>query len=303
MTPRIVTVFGGTGFLGRRIVRGLRAREFSVRIASRDPDRGRELFGADDPRLQSLGADVHDDRSVAEALAGAHGAVNAVGLYVEHGRDTFHSVHVEGARRIAALASRAGVERFVQVSGIGADAASGAPYIRSRGAGELAVRAAYPDAIIVRPAVMFAPDDAFLTVIVNLLRRLPAYPLFGRGRTRLQPAFADDVAAAIVRVLQRAEPRPATFELGGPRVYTYEELLRAVAAAAGLRPALVAIPFPAWQALARLAEMLPNPPLTRNQVDLMRIDTVVSPGMPGFADLGIAPRSIEEVLPAIVQSC
>lgn len=299
---RIVTVFGGTGFLGRRIVRRLQAREFSVRIASRHPDRGRELFGDDDPRLQSLGADVHDDRSVADAVAGAHGAVNAVSLYVEHGRDTFQSVHVEGARRVAALARRAGVERFVQVSGIGADAASASPYIRSRGAGELAVRAAHPDAIIVRPAVMFAPDDAFLTVIVALLRRLPAYPLFGRGRTRLQPAFVDDVAAAIVRAVQRAEPRPATFELGGPRVYTYEELLRAVAAAAGLRPALVAVPVPAWQALARLAEMLPNPPLTRNQVDLMRIDTVVSPGMPGFGDLSIAPQSVEDMLPTIVQS-
>ncbi len=299
MTPRIVTVFGGTGFLGRRVVRRLQARDFSVRVASRHPDRARELFGADDARLQSLGADLHDDRAVADAVAGAHAVVNAVSLYVEHGPDTFHSVHVEAARRGAALARRAGVERFAHVSGIGADAASGSPYIRSRGEGERAVRAAYPDAIIVRPAAMFAPDDAFLTVIIRLLRQLPAYPMFGDGRTRLQPAHVEDVAEALVRALQRGESRPITFELGGPRVYSYEELLRTVAAAAGIRPALFAVPFPAWQVLARIAEMLPSAPLTRNQVELMRIDTVVSPGAPRFEDLGIVPRSIEEILPAM----
>lgn len=302
MTPRIVTVFGGTGFLGRRVVRRLQARDFSVRVASRHPDRARELFGADGPRLQSLGADLHDDRAVADAVAGAHAVVNAVSLYVEHGPHTFHSVHVEGARRVAALARRAGVERLAQVSGIGADAASGSPYIRSRGEGERAVRAAYPDAIIVRPAAMFAPDDAFLTVIIRLLRQLPAYPMFGGGRTRLQPAHVEDVAEALVRALQRGESRPITFELGGPRVYSYEELLRTVAAAAGIRPALFAVPFLAWQVLARIAEMLPSAPLTRNQVALMRIDTVVSPGTPGFGDLGIAPHSVEETIPAMLRS-
>ena len=199
---RTVTVFGGTGFLGRRIVRHLRYREFPVRIASRHPDRGHRQFGPDDPQLQSVEANIHDERSVADALAGAYGVVNAVSLYLERGQETFHSVHVESAQRVAAQAHRAGVERLVHVSGIGADAASPSRYIRKRGEGELAVRAAFADALFVRPAVMFGPDDAFLTTILKLLRQLPIYPMFGRGRTRLQPAYVEDVAEAVARVMQ-----------------------------------------------------------------------------------------------------
>src|SRR3984893_8970587 len=150
-TDRTVTVFGGTGFLGCRIVRHLRPHRFSVRTASRHPNRGHRLFGPDDPQLKSVGANIHDERSVADALAGAYGAVNAVSLYVEHGQETFHSVHVESAQRVAAQAHRAGVERLVHVSGIGADAASPSRYIRKRGEGELAVRAAFADALFRPP--------------------------------------------------------------------------------------------------------------------------------------------------------
>src|SRR6267154_3954382 len=210
---RTVTVFGGTGFLGRRIVRHLRFREFSVRIASRHPDRGHRLFGPDDPQLQSVEADVHDERSVADALAGAYGVANAVSLYLERGQETFHSVHVEAAQRVAAQAQRAGVERLVHVSGIGADRASPSRYIRKRGEGELVVRATFA-ALFVRPAVIFGPDDAFLTTILKFLRQLPVYPMFGRGRTRLQPAYVEDVAEAVARVIGRAETHPTIFEFG-----------------------------------------------------------------------------------------
>jgi uncharacterized protein YbjT (DUF2867 family) len=236
MTGRTVTVFGGTGFLGRRIVRHLRAREFPVRIASRHPDRGHRQFGPDDQQLQPVEANIHDERSVADALAGAYGVVNAVSLYLERGQETFHSVHVESAQRVAAQAHRAGVERLVHISGIGADAASQSRYIRTRGEGELVVEAAFADAHIIRPAVMFGPDDAFLTTILKLLRQLPVYLMFGRGVTRLQPAYVEDVAEAIVRVMLRAARQPMIFEFGGPRVYSYEEFLRAVAHQAGLAP-------------------------------------------------------------------
>src|ERR1700687_4104373 len=169
MNDRTVAVFGGTGFLGRRVVRHLRKHGFSVRIASRHPDRGHRLFGLDDPQLQSVEANVHDERSVAEALAGAYGVVNAVSLYVEHGGETFHSVHVESAQRVAAQALRTSVDRLIHISGIGADAASQSRYIRKRGEGELAVRSAFGDAFFVRPAVMFGPDVSFLTAILRLL--------------------------------------------------------------------------------------------------------------------------------------
>jgi len=259
---RTVTVFGGTGFLGRRIVRDLRSRGFPVRIASRHPDRGHRLFGPEDPQLQSVGANIHDKRSVEDALAGAYGVVNAVSLYVERGQETFHSVHVEAAQRVAAQAHRAGVRRLVHVSGTGADAGSPSRYIRKRGEGELAVRAAFPDALFVRPAVMFGPDDAFLTIILKLLRQLPIYPMFGRGRTRLQPAYVEDVAEAVARVMRQAEIHSIIFEFGGPRVYSYEQFLRAVALQAGLAPPIDS--GPACRACA--SKIL----LTRNQVELMQ---------------------------------
>jgi uncharacterized protein YbjT (DUF2867 family) len=297
---RTVAVFGGTGFLGRRVVRHLRKRGFSVRIASRHPDRGDALFAVDDPQLQSVEADIHNERSVAHALAGAYGAVNAVSLYVEHGTETFHSLHVECAQRLATQARQAGVERLIHVSGIGVDVASPSRYVRKRGEGELAVRAAFADALLIRPAVMFGPDDSFLTTIITLLERLPIYPMFGRGLTRLQPAYVDDVAEAITRALQRTEKHPITFECGGPRAYSYEELLKAAAHEAGLKPKLIPIPFAAWHVLAWFAEMLPNPPITRNQVELMQVDNVASPEMPGFGELGISPLSIEDILSEIL---
>jgi uncharacterized protein YbjT (DUF2867 family) len=253
---RTVTVFGGTGFLGRRVARHLRNHGFSIRIASRHPDRGDKLFGLDDPQLQSVEADIHDERSIADTLAGAYGVVNAVSLYVEHGQETFHSVHVKAAQRVAAQARRAGVERLAHVSGIGSDAGSPSLYIRKRGEGELAVRAAFADAILIRPAVMFGPDNSFLTTILKLLGRLPIYPMFGHGLTRLQPAYVEDVAEAIARALQRTEMHAVTFECGGRRVYSYEELLRAIANQASLNPILIPIPFAAWHALAWFAEML-----------------------------------------------
>ena len=170
MADRIVTVFGGTGFLGRRVVRHLGSQGLSARIASRHPDR------AKGSGLQSIRADIEDDDAVEAAVAGAYGVVNAVSLYVERGTKTFQALHVRAAERLARLAKRAGVERLVHVSGIGADATSRSPYIRSRGQGELAVKAAFANAIIIRPAVMFGEDDAFLNTIVKLLKRLPAYP-------------------------------------------------------------------------------------------------------------------------------
>jgi uncharacterized protein YbjT (DUF2867 family) len=300
---RTVTVFGGTGFLGRRIVRHLRSGGIPVRIATRHPDRGHRLFGPDDPQLQSVGANIHNERSVADALAGAYGVVNAVSLYVEHEEETFHSVHVESAQRVAAQALRAGVDRLIHISGIGADAASQSRYIRKRGEGELAVRAAFAETLIIRPAVMFGPDDAFLTTILKLLRQLPVYPMFGRGRTRLQPAYVEDVAEAIGRTMQRVETPSTIFEFGGPRVYSYEEFLRAVAHQAGLALRLIPIPLAVWHALAWASEMFPSPLLTRNQVELMQIDTVSSPEMPGFVELGISPHSVETILGKMLSNC
>jgi uncharacterized protein YbjT (DUF2867 family) len=304
---RIVTVLGGTGFLGRRVVRRLLDRGFAGRAASRRPERVPPLFGPDGAGPEAVRVDVHDEASVAAALAGAYGAVNAVSLYVERGgggRDTFRAVHVEAAARVARLAREAGLRRLVHVSGIGADPASSSGYVRARGEGEEAVRRAFPGATtVVRPSVMFGPDDRFLTTLARLVRTLPVLPLFGRGGTRLQPVHAEDVAEAIARVLDGAAGAAARpcYELGGPRVYTYAGLLRAVAGGigAGRRPRLVPVPFGLWQAFAALAERLPGAPLTRDQVALMRRDNVAAADLPGLPELGIAPAAVEDVLPAV----
>jgi NADH dehydrogenase len=297
----IITVFGATGFLGHRIVRRLHEHGCAVRIASRHPSRARALFDTDDPRLQAIEGDIRDRQSVADAIAGVRGVVNAVSLYVEHGKETFHAVHVEAAQRVAMEARRLGIEQLVHISGIGADAQSQSPYIRSRGQGELAVRMAYPGANLVRPAVMFGPDDAFLTVILKLLQRLPAYPIFGSGKTKLQPTHVDDVAEAIARILQRTERDPITLECGGPHVYTYKDLVRGVAREADLKPILIPVPFAVWHALARVSAFLPSPPITRNQIELMQVDTVASPEMPGFRELGILPQQLDVTIRLIVR--
>jgi uncharacterized protein YbjT (DUF2867 family) len=301
-SSRTVTVFGGTGFLGRRIVRHLRLHGFCVRVASRHLDRDAAFLGPDGPQLQFIKADVHDERSVADALVGAYGAVNAVSLYVEHGQETFHSVHFESAQLVATQARRAGVNRLVHVSGIGADSSSQSLYIRKRGEGELAVREAFADVILIRPAVMFGPDDAFLTSILELLKRLPIYPMFGNGQMKLQPVYVEDVGQAIAKLVCEEQTGSLVFEFGGPRIYSYEDLLRTVADAAGAKSILIPFPFAAWHLLARIAETLPSPPITRNQVELMQIDSTSSPGMPGLGELSIARHSIEQVLQDILKS-
>ena len=292
MNDRIVTVFGGTGFLGRHVVRRLRANGFTVRAACRHPQ------GAEnrDPKIQTVRADVRNPISIEAALVNAWGVVNAVSLYVEQGRDTFQTIHVNAARAIAQGAREAGAERLIQVSGIGADTASRSLYVRKRAEGEHAVQLAFPGAVIVRPAVMFGDDGGFITTVLDLMRKLPAYPMFGRGQTRMQPVAVDDVAEATARILLRPEREPVLYEFGGPDVFTYEDFLRTVAREAGLRPLLVPFPFGAWHLLARIAENLPRPPVTRNQVELMEVDTVTAPQTPGLRELGIAPQPVKDTV-------
>jgi len=290
----LITVFGGTGFLGRRIVRHLLDHGFQVRIASRHPEWVGSAFRPD-AGSETATVDVRDETSVPAALFGACGAVNAVSLYVERGGVTFDAVHVEAAARVARLARANGVERLIHVSGIGADPASSSPYIASRGRGEIAVRDSFPGAILIRPAVMFGPDDAFLTTIARMLRILPVYPMFGRGETKLQPVYVEDVAEGIARVLSGTGGSVASYEFAGARVYTYKELVLTVADRIGARPRLVPLPVALWQILALAAELLPGSPLTRNQVALMQHDNVPSVDSPGLSSLDITPTEIDAI--------
>jgi len=259
------------------------------------------MFRSDERHLETIRADIRVAESVASAIAGARAVVNAISHYSESRTDTFWRLHVECAGVLASSAQSRGVQQFVHISGIGATATSMSRYIRSRGEGELAVRKAFPGAVIIRPAVMFAPDDGFVSRIVTLLRRSPVFPMFGHGQTRVQPVHVEDVAEAVARILSTTDP-PPTIECGGARVYTYEELLRSIAQTAGIKPALVPVPFPVWHTLARAAELLPNPPIARNQIELMHIDNVASLALPGLADFGIVPEPIESVVRSIMSA-
>ena len=295
-----VVVFGGGGFLGRRLVDRLSAESVTVRVAVRHPEPARialRSLGFD--RVTVVYADVRDQGSVAAAIAGADAVVDAVSAYVEKGGVTFEAVHVRGAENMAREAIAAGVARFVLVSGIGADRYSSSPYIRSRGRGEVMVQQAFPSATIVRPGAMFGPGDALFATLAELARLLPVLPLIGGG-TRLQPVFVEDVAKAITNILSDPGTVGQTYELAGPRVYTLRELVNMTLQLMGKRRLLVAVPFAVAEIQARLFEFLPNPPLTTGQVDLLKVDNVASKTLPGFQDLKIRPKTVEEVLPTYI---
>jgi uncharacterized protein YbjT (DUF2867 family) len=290
-----VTVFGGTGFLGRSVVAHLAAAGAEVRIAVRHPEAGIAPAGV--AGAARVAADVRDAGSVARAVADADWVVNAVALYRESRGETFQAVHVEGARTVAAAAARGAAEALVHISGIGADLASESSYVRARAAGEIAVLEAFSQATILRPSVLFGPGDSFFASLAPIARLLPVFPLFGDGRTRLQPVYVADVAAAVLRALSRPEARGRIYELGGRHSYSYRELIALVMRQIGIRRPLVPLPFAVWEAQALLLSPLPSPPLTRDQIALMRKDNVADPALPGFAELGLAPAAVEEILP------
>ncbi len=293
-----VSVFGGTGFLGRRVVQRLTAEGTTVRVAVRHADRARSALravGLD--RVMVFGADVRDQAAVATAVAGADAVVDAVSAYVETAGVTFEAVHERGAETLAREAAAAGVARFVLVSGIGADPESASPYIRARGRGERAVERSFPGATIVRPSAMFGPGDALFGTLAHLARLLPVLPLIGDGHTRLQPVYVEDVAEAVARILADPGTAGRTYELAGPTVYTLRELFSIALRIMGRRRLIVPVPFVVAQVQARLFELLPNPPLTTGQVDLLKADNVASGTLPGLRELNVLPKAVEDIVP------
>ncbi|MGH9196656.1 MAG: complex I NDUFA9 subunit family protein [Acidimicrobiia bacterium] len=297
MAYGLVTVFGGTGFLGRRIVERLGAAGARVRVAVRHTTEGVPPQGGD---VDVVYADVRDGTSVARAVRDSDAVVNAVGLYVEQGEATFQAVHVDGAQQVARAAREAGIPRLIHISGIGADVNSESSYVRCRALGELAVREACPEATILRPSVLFGRGDALFRSVAAITRISPVFPLFGDGSTRLQPVFVGDVAEAVIKAVGSPSGNGEVYELGGPRVYRYKELVQLVLVHLKRRRVLVPMPFFVWAIQATLLGILPNPPLTRDQVTLMRRDNVVSDTALTFADLGITPRRLEAELPSIM---
>lgn len=295
MSSHPVTVFGGTGFLGRRLVAALLSHGHRVRLVARRPRRAR--FDPDRERcLARLSADILDPPQVEKAVAGSAAVVNAVSLYEERGGLGFRDIHVTAAGRLAAATRRAGVSRFLQLSGIGADPSSPSAYVRARARGEMAVREAFPEALLVRPSALFGRGDALLSALATLAR-LPVAPLFGRGEARLQPLWVEDLAEALAMLATAsAQPEPL-YELGGAGIYRYRDLLEMVRTHLGRRGVSVPVPFPLWRGMAGVLHRLPGPtPLTRDQVWLMETDNVVGEGVATFADLDRSPADLADRL-------
>jgi NADH dehydrogenase len=298
----LATVFGGSGFVGSQIVRALARRGWRIRVAVRRPGRGYRLrMLGDVGQIEIVQANIRDRESVDRALAGAAACVNAVGVLYEAGPQSFAAIHVEGARMLAEAAAAGGIARFVHLSAIGADPASPSGYGRSKAQGEAAVRQAIPRAVVLRPSVVFGPSDAFFNRFAAMARVSPFLPLIGGGATRFQPVFVGDVAAATAAALADPAAAGLTYELGGPAIYSFEALMRLMLEVIERRPALVKLSFGLAEKLGAMGDALARmglaPPITRDQVEMLRTDNVAAPGAPGLAELGVAATAVEAIIP------
>jgi NADH dehydrogenase len=297
----IVTIIGGSGFVGRYIAQAMARAGWRVRVACRRPHEAHFVrpYGVVG-QVEPVQCNIRDDASLAKVVAGATAVINCVGILYASGRNTFAAVQAEGAERAARVAREAGAQRFVQISAIGADPDSPAEYGRTKAAGEAAVRAAFPDAVILRPSIVFGPEDQFFNRFAKMARLLPVVPVVG-GSTRFQPVWVQDVAEAAARAATgRAEP--GVYELGGPNVYTFRELIELMLRVIRRRRLILEIPFWAARIQGRFLGLLPDPPLTTDQVRLLEIDNVVSEGAHGFAELGIVPEPPEGIIESYLYS-
>ncbi len=299
---KLVTVFGGSGFLGRHVVRALAQRGYRIRVAVRRP----ALAGYLQPmgrvgQIHAVQANLRYPDSIAAALRDADGAINLVGLMFESGGQRFDAVMSQGAETVAQAASAVGAP-LVHVSALGADPNSTSRYARSKGEGEARVRAAQSGAIIVRPSILFGPDDDFFNRFGAMARLAPALPLVGGGHTRMQPVFAGDVAEGVAKAVDGELKSGGTYEFGGPAVRTFKELMEFVLATIERRRLLLPIPFGVMKAQAAILQFLPKPPITPDQVELLRYDNIVSEAAKRegrtLEGIGIIPECIEAIVPS-----
>lgn len=310
MTGDMITVFGGSGFVGKHVVRALCKQGQRVRVATRRPHLAHELrVMGDVGQVQLMQANIRRRESVARAVEGADGVVNLVGVLFQAGPQKFKAVHTDAAGLAADEAKQAGVTRFVQMSAIGADPKSKSIYGRTKAAGEAVVREAFPEAVILRPSIVFGPEDAFFNRFADMARFAPALPLIGGGKTLFQPVYAGDVAAATAAALTRADVAGRIYELGGPRSYTFKELMQLMLKEIDRPRWLAPVPYLFAYGLGlggELSGKLPfiEPFLTRDQVTLLKKPNVVSDdeAIGRLADLGVeTPATVEAILPTYME--
>lgn len=302
MSARLVTIFGGSGFVGRHLVRALAKAGWRVRVAVRRPDLAGHLqpLGAVG-QIHAVQANIRNRDSITRAIAGSDAVVNLVGILAESGRQKFATVQAQGARMVAEEAARAGITNFVQLSAIGADAGSNSDYARTKAAGEAAVLAAIPSAVILRPSIIFGPEDQFFNRFADMARFVPAIPLVGGGVTKFQPVYVGDVAQAALAALEgRAKPG-ATYELGGPQVKSFRALVEYILALTNRSRMPLPLPFGVAKLVGSVLECLPGKLLTVDQVTLLEQDNIVSAAARAdertLEGLGIDPTNYESVVP------
>ena len=304
MNKGLVTVFGGSGFVGRYLVRALARDGWRVRVAMRQPHVGQDLrVMGHVGQIQLVQANVRFKKSVERAVEGADAVINLVSVLYEQGQQNFEGLHINGSNNVAEAAASAGITNFVQVSAIGADADSDIDYARTKALGEQAVRAAVPSADIMRPSIIFGTEDGFFNRFAKLAT-LPggfALPLLGGGNTKFQPVYVGDVADAIAKVIGSGT-NGTTYELGGPRIYSFKELMQFMLSEIDRRRLLIPVPWFGANALGFVGELtgaLPFVPpfLTRDQVRNLKVDNVVSDGAAGFDDIGIQLETVESIVP------
>ncbi len=298
MRNRRTAVLGGSGFIGRYVVKRLAARGEVVPVGCRSAEEAKFLRPMGEVgQVEPLNLALDDDALMSAFLAGSDRLVNCVGILRESGPQTFERVHHTGPALLARLARDAGVDRFVHISAIGADSRSSSGYARTKAAGEQAVRDAFPTVTILRPSVVFGPEDQFFNRFAAMATISPVLPLIGGGETRFQPVYVGDVAEAVITCLEEPATAGRTYELGGPKTYSFRELLELMLREIRRQRRFIDLPFGLAELQARLMAILPNPPLTPDQVELLKRDNVASPGALGLASLGITPRPVEAILP------
>lgn len=295
---QVAVVFGGAGFIGRYVVQRLARADYQIRVASRDPVRARDVQTSGRVgQIVALKADLTDEAAVARAVEGAAVVINLVGILAEPRAGGFHATQAEGAGRLARAAAAAGARRLVHVSAIGADMGSESLYARSKGEGEAAVHAAFPTATILRPSIVFGPEDGFFNLFAGLARLAPVMPVLC-GDTRFQPVYVGDVADAVMAAITRDDAQGVIYELGGPRAISFRDIIRYILEVTG-RPGkrLFEVPLGLARLQARIAERLPGKPFTQDQLLLLQKDNVLTGALPGLEALNITPRPIEAVVP------
>ena len=296
-TRSVAAVFGGSGFIGRYVVKRLAAQGYVVRVCGRNTESGKALMTAGRVgQVVPLYVSLTNPATIERAVEDADVAVNLVGILAERHAGDFQRLQADGAGRIARAAAAAGASRMVQVSAIGADMDSPSVYARTKAEGEAQVRAAMPGAVVLRPSVVFGAEDQFFNRFGQIAMLSPVMPVI-HGETKFQPVYVGDVADAVAAALSREDARGALYELGGPRVYTFRELLDYVLRETRRRRRLLTIPLSLARVQARIGEWIPGKPLTRDQLLLLARDNVASPGVPGLEALGIAPTPLELVVP------